>query len=73
MHKRIDYSHPDYSNLVAHYPFNEGQGITSLDNTNNQQIATFNGNVNWNYTRGNKINHFFTEVNYRPNINFYQC
>ena len=72
MYKRINSLHPDYSNLVAHYPFNEGQGITSLDNTNNQQIATFNGNVNWNYTRGNKINHFFTEVNYRPNINFYQ-
>ena len=72
MYKRINSLHPDYSNLVAHYPFNEGQGITSLDNTNNQQIATFNGNVNWNYTRGNKINHFFTEVNHRPNINFYQ-
>ena len=31
MIKRIDNSHPDYSNLVAHYPLNEGQGITSLD------------------------------------------
>ncbi len=72
MNKRIDYSHPDYSNLVAHYPFNEGQGVISLNNTNNQQVATFNGNVNWEYTRGNEINQFFTEVNYRPNINFYQ-
>ena len=72
MIKRIDNSHPDYSNLVAHYPLNEGQGTTSLDNTTNQQIATFNGNVNWNYTRGNEIGQFFTEVNSRPNINFYQ-
>ena len=53
MKKRIDSSHPDYTNLVAHYPLNEGQGTTSLDNTTNQQIATFNGNVNWGYTRGN--------------------
>ena len=72
MLKRIDSSHPDYTNLVAHYPLNEGQGITSLDNTINQQIATFSGNVNWNYTRGNEIGQFFTEVNSRPNINFYQ-
>jgi len=72
MIKRIDNSHPDYTNLVAHYPLNEGQGTTSLDNTINQQIATFSGNVNWNYTRGNKIGQFFTEVNSRPNINFYQ-
>ena len=47
-------------------------GTTSLDNTINQQIATFSGNVNWNYTRGNEIGQFFTEVNSRPNINFYQ-
>ena len=72
LNKRIDSSHPDYSNLVAHYPLNEGQGTTSLDNTTNQQIATFNGNVNWGYTRGNEIDQFFTEVNSRPNINFYQ-
>ena len=72
MNKRIDSSHPDYSHLVAHYPLNEGQGTTSLDNTSGQQVANFNGNVNWNYTRGDKINQFFTEVNYRPNINFFQ-
>ena len=72
LNKRIDSSHPDYTNLVAHYPLNEGQGITSLDNTTNQQIATFSGNVNWGYTRGDEIGQFFTEVNSRPNINFYQ-
>ena len=72
MIKRIDNLHPDYSNLVAHYPLNEGQGTISLDNTINQQIATFSGNVNWNYIRGNEIGQFFTEVNSRPNINFYQ-
>ena len=72
MNKRINSSHPDYTNLVSHYPFNEGIGITSLDNTNNQQIASLNGNVNWNYVRGDKLINFFTETNYRPNIVFYQ-
>jgi len=72
MHKRVDNNHPDYANLVAHYPLNEGQGTSSLDNTANQQTATFNGNVNWEMVRGNNINQFFTETTYRPNISFYQ-
>ncbi|MBT3418477.1 MAG: T9SS type A sorting domain-containing protein [Flavobacteriales bacterium] len=72
MNKRIDNSHPDYANLLAHYPLDEGVGTTSLDNTANQQIATFSGNVNWNSDRGDNINQFFTETNSRPNIDFYQ-
>ena len=72
MNKRMDNTHPDYANLLAHYPLNEGTGTTSLDNTANQQIATFSGNVGWNSDRGNNINQFFTETNSRPNINFYQ-
>ena len=72
MHKRVDNNHPDYANLVAHYPLNEGQGTSSLDNTANQQTATFSGNVNWEFSRGNTINQFFTETTFRPNISFYQ-
>lgn len=72
MNKRIDNTHPDYANLVAHYPLNEGQGSTSLDNTSSQQTATFNGNVNWEFSRGDEINQFFTETTFRPNIDFYQ-
>ena len=72
MYKRVDSNHPDFTNLVAHYPLNEGQGTSSLDNTINQQIATFSGNVNWESTRGNNINQFFTATTFRPNISFYQ-
>ena len=72
MNTRVNALHPDYTNLVAHYPFNEGVGITSLDNTSNQQIASLNGNVNWNYIRGDMLTNFFIETNYRPNIIFYQ-
>ncbi len=72
IYKRVNNTHPNYTNLVAHYPLNEGIGSTINDNTPNQQIATFNGNLGWNYTRGNNISQFFTETTYRPNINFYQ-
>ena len=72
MNLRINNTHPDYVNLVAHYPLNEGVGTTSSDQTANQQTATFSGNVLWNFDRGHDINQFFTSSTYRPNINLYQ-
>jgi len=72
MNKRIDNTHPDYANLLAHYPLNEGIGTTSSDQTINQQTANFSGNVVWNFDRGHEINQFFTSTTFRPNINFYQ-
>ena len=71
MNKRADNTHPDYANLVAHYPLWEGGGVVSLDETNSA-YANFSGNVLWNYDRGHQINQFFTQTNWRPNISFYQ-
>lgn len=71
MNKRIESSHPDYANLVAHYPLNEGTGTTCSDQTANQQTANFSGNVLWDFDRGNDINQFFTSSTYRPNITLF--
>ena len=33
MNIRVNGTHPDYSNLVAHYPLNEGIGSSANDNS----------------------------------------
>ena len=68
---RINNNHPNYINLVAYYPFNEGIGIIANDNSPFGQIANFNGNVQWKNSSGNNITSFFTSTSYRPNIDFY--
>ena len=72
MNLRINNNHPDYNNLVAHYPFNEGLGPTANDNSPNNQTAILNGNVIWESSRGEDISQFFTSTNYRPHINIFQ-
>ena len=72
MNIRINATHPDYSNLVAHYPLNEGVGSSANDNSPNNQVAIFNGNVLWESTRGEHISQFFSPTNFRPHINIFQ-
>ena len=71
MNSRINNTHPQHSNLVAYYPFNEGNGVTANDNLNNL-TANFNGNVNWQYSRGEDINQFFNVTSFRPAIKLFQ-
>lgn len=72
MNKTIDNTHPQYANLVAYYPLNEGTGNTTTDLATGTITGTFNGNANWNYERGTGINKFFTESNSRPNLTILQ-
>ena len=72
MNIRVNCTHPDYSNLVAHYPLNEGIGSSANDNSPNNQVAIFNGNVLWESTRGEHISQFFSPTNFRPHINIFQ-
>ena len=72
MNSRINNTHPQYLDLVAYYPFNEGSGIIANDNSTNNLIANFNGNVNWQYSRGDKINQFFSPTNFRPSVKLFQ-
>ena len=72
MNIRLNNNHPDYNNLVAYYPFNEGSGNNANDNSSNNAIANFNGNVLWQSSRGEKISQFFTSTNFRPSLKIFQ-
>ncbi|MFC2086318.1 LamG-like jellyroll fold domain-containing protein [Bacteroidota bacterium] len=72
MNKNIDATHPKYDNLIAYYPLDEGTGSTSLDNSSAALIGTFQGNIEWQFNRGDKISRFFQVTNERPNIKLYQ-
>ncbi len=45
MNSRLTNAHPNYGNLVAYYPLNEGTGTTINDNSTGAQTANFDGNV----------------------------
>ncbi len=64
----LNSSHPQYVNLVAYYPFDEGTGITTNDLSPNGAIGTSNGSTVWSSTRGIKLNRFFTSTGFRPSL-----
>jgi hypothetical protein len=72
MNKSITSAHPNYSNLVAYYPLNEGVGSNTNDASVNAQVSNFINPTIWNFARGNQINRFFAETMERPNITFLQ-
>ena len=72
MNVRLNSNHPDYTNLTAYYPFNEGIGNTANDNSPNSVTANFNGNIGWQYSRGENINQFFSPTFFRPKIKIFQ-
>ena len=71
MHQRLDSNHPDYSNLIAYYPFNEGAGSYANDYSSYLLQANFNGNLKWR-TNGEEIPTFFNPTSFRPRISFFQ-
>jgi hypothetical protein len=72
MNKSINFSHPNFSNLIAHYNFNEGTGNTTSDSSTALTSATLNGNPIWRKIKATDIFKGFNETNYRPTITFVQ-
>jgi len=72
MNLDIDNSHPDYSNLVAYYKFDEGMGTTTSDASPNAETAEIFDYVIWSYERGNNLSREFSLTTERPNITFLQ-
>jgi len=72
MYKSLDNTHPDYSNLVAYYPLNEGSGTTVADLSPNAETAQITDYLYWVWERGNQLNRGFEATQNRPNISFLQ-
>ena len=72
MHRKIDNTHPSYSNLDLYYPLAEGDGSAITDHSGNGHSATVFNGTNWSQIYGE--NHFkgFEELTERPNITFHQ-
>lgn len=68
MNKPIDVTHPFYTNLLAYYKMNEGNGLTILDSKNN--LSSNGSNLQWKYDRGNNLNKLFYQTSTRPNLVF---
>lgn len=68
----VNANHPNYSNLLAYYPFNEGSGNIALNAVNNNDTAKANEGVLWSSTRGEDLSMFFNYNSTRPNITLLQ-
>ncbi len=72
MNKTITSAHPNYANLLAYYPFNDGNGNLANDASSALLSAQTNGVGMWRDTKGVSIFKQFTETNLRPQITFVQ-
>ncbi|MBK6330424.1 MAG: T9SS type A sorting domain-containing protein [Bacteroidetes bacterium] len=72
MNKSISPSHPDYANLVAYYPLNEGTGAVSADVSPANASAAVAGTPSWKIIKGKDIFKNFTETSNRPMVTFVQ-
>ena len=68
----IDDSHPNYSNLVAYYKFDEGSRSTIADASTFGETAEIHDYVIWSHERGNNLSREFEVTTQRPNTTFFQ-
>ncbi|MCF8366607.1 MAG: T9SS type A sorting domain-containing protein, partial [Bacteroidales bacterium] len=68
----VDETHPNYTNLVAYYKFDEGTGTTTSDASPYGQTAEMHDYVIWENERGNTLSRQFETTTLRPNITFLQ-
>jgi hypothetical protein len=66
MNRPIDNTHPQYANLVAYYPMNEGNG-TSLADSAKGKISVAK-NIQWTYDRGDALTRMFQVAKVKPNL-----
>ncbi|MGD1844736.1 MAG: T9SS type A sorting domain-containing protein [Salibacteraceae bacterium] len=72
MSRKVDNTHPDYADLLAYYPFDNGSGSTEHDVSPSAASATISGSALWGFDRGRNMNRFFQATAERPNLTFYQ-
>ncbi len=72
MYRRINNTHPNYNNLIAYYPLNEGSGSVCTDYSVAPSSASVSGIGMWEQTKGKNIFKEFEETNNRPMTTFVQ-
>lgn len=70
MRQPITAVHPNFANLVAYYPFNEGTGNATLDQSANATVANIVGFPSWRVLRGAELQKNFLTVDQRPQTTF---
>ena len=72
MYKPLSADHPDYANLTAYYPLNEGIGTITADASPNGAVGTIYSFPTWSPLRGKDLYQAFTASNLRPQVTFIQ-
>ena len=72
MHKTVDASHPNYSNLALYYPLNEGTNTTITDASPNGNHGTIQNGEVWKSVRGVDMFKGFQNTQERPSLGFLQ-
>ena len=70
MYKKIDNTHPKFSDLVGFYNMNEGEGSSIIDISPNAETGLISGFAKWIATPGNNIFKDFEVSTKRPNVSF---
>ena len=71
MRTPITSDHPNYNNLLAYYPFDEGTGTTVQDHSSVGATASVVGFPSWRVLRGANLHKNFTAVDQRPQTTFF--
>lgn len=72
MHRTIDVSHPNYDNLMAYYPLNEGEGNVVQDNSSFGKMGDVLGFADWQQVNAEYFYKGFKSGDVRPNLRFSQ-
>lgn len=72
MQQPVTPSHPHYANLMANYPFDEGEGATAFDAGPKGMDAEIKGFPAWQLLRGDKLYKNFESSSLRPKTTFVQ-
>jgi Concanavalin A-like lectin/glucanases superfamily/Peptide-N-glycosidase F, C terminal/Secretion system C-terminal sorting domain len=72
MRQSITPAHPNYNNLLAYFPLDEGSSNQLSDISPNNTTATVDGSANWQRIRGKDLFKNFVTSSLRPNITFVQ-
>lgn len=72
MNRSLDNSHPDYANLVAYYPIDEGNGLNTSDASGNGYDGALQGPPAWQRYSAESYTRNMQATSVRPNAVFEQ-